>query len=241
MRCPECGGEIRRDAPFCGKCGFKMRPQRNKIIFAVIVFILVFILAVVFLKKDQPVKTAEKIQEVRHPDSNIINTIENRRGRAGSPVKTAVSYTTVNSKYKTIGNAKFNFWFDIPVSWDAEDRSVNGDGYSIAPDAKDAEAGVFGQYKIFPDEEFFETMFKDMRVKKDFIFRDGKKGKYIVDGDEHHFLRDESGPDRWIAFYIKCADAWFKENSVTILYIARSLRPGKRSGPEAKSTVAAGE
>lgn len=135
-------------------------------------------------------------------------------------------YSTGNADFKTTANPRFNFWFDIPNSWQAFARSQNGDGYSIETGDKNVDLRIYGGWKVFSDDETYEMIMENDGKMSDFEFRDGIKGKHFIKNDSQSFMRNEE--NRRITLYIETKDKkWLEENMEKILYIARSIRPGK--------------
>jgi hypothetical protein len=141
------------------------------------------------------------------------------------PTVKATFYKTDNPQYKKTGNPRFNFWFDLPVAWDAEDQSVNGDGYHI--DSKNKRVNdirIYGSYRTFSNEEYYDMVRDKTGTIIDFTFKDGSVGKIITKSTEHYFIRVET--DRWITFYVNGPNDWYQQNQGQLIYIAKSMRPG---------------
>ncbi|TES92876.1 MAG: hypothetical protein E3J87_03745 [Candidatus Cloacimonadota bacterium] len=130
-----------------------------------------------------------------------------------------------NSEYKTVANARFNFWFDLPKTWKAIDKSATGDGYFIITDNEKVDIRIYGSNKVLPDEDYYESLTKDRGQIQDFEFRDGTKGKRIICKDILYFIRHEE--DKRISFYIKADEDWYRKNKDILTHIAKSIRPGK--------------
>ena len=210
MNCPKCNNEIREGVSFCGNCGYRIKPSNSKLVISIVVVSMVIIvLAVINSRKNG--------QEV------IQDTVVETDG-VGNPVVKARCFPTNNPKYKTTGNARFDFWFDIPAEWDAVDRSANGAGFDFLTNIDDVQAGAWGANKVFTDEEYYDEIFKNKSVFEDFMFADGVIGKYIQEENTHNYIRNEQ--DRRIQFSITCSPELFKDNQDIIMHIAKSLRPG---------------
>ena len=152
----------------------------------------------------------------------ISKTNNNQTFEQAVEVTKARFFATRNKEYKTTGNARFHFWFDLPVSWDAEDRSANGDGYFIIPGNKDIDIRIYGTNKALSDEEYYNSFLETGGKIADFQFTDGSKGKTIENGNQKYFIKSED--DYWITLYVNGPEKWYQENKEHIIYIANSIR-----------------
>jgi hypothetical protein len=151
-------------------------------------------------------------------------------------------FPTAEPGFRTEGNARFNFLFDIPKTWRAVDISVNGDGYVLIPDngnrrvaspdiaRRDSDTAldirIYGSLKILPDSENYAMLTTDGGSIENFRFRDGTWGKLVRAGKEKYYIRSEE--DVMITLYSKADRNWLRANEATVRAIARSIRRGRR-------------
>ncbi len=149
-------------------------------------------------------------------------------GEANAPGSEAHYLPSNNPDYKTAANARFNFWFDIPKTWQAFDRSKNGDGYFIVPDRGNPgiDIRIYGSEKTLSDRDYYAMLTLDGGTIENFRFGDGRKGKQIIVNGERYFIRNQA--ENRIVLYIQASQDWFKSNIDSIQTIARSIRPEHR-------------
>lgn len=190
--------------------------------------VITLIITVVFLSGcSQTNIDKQSGKTINSSSGNIVKTAEPRKESDLDQNAEAEYYPTDNTGYKMIGNARFNFWIDIPNGWKAFDRSVNGDGYIILADNTNIDIRANGGLNIKSPQENIDDLNSDNKSVSDFTFRNGMVGKQVIKSDsEMRFTCFFS--DRHINFYVNYEKDknWFNENKDTILYIAKSLRSG---------------
>lgn len=132
-----------------------------------------------------------------------------------------------DQEFKKAGNARFNFWFDIPNNWKAIDRSANGDGYFIITEDENVDIRVYGANRILEPEAYYSEIAGEQGKIQEFTFRNGDAGKMITrPGGEIHFVRCEK--DRYISLYVNYGEdkQWYENNGDLMAVVAESLRPG---------------
>ncbi|KQV46307.1 hypothetical protein ASC95_27295 [Pelomonas sp. Root1217] len=128
-------------------------------------------------------------------------------------------FNTGDGNVKKVGNPRFNFWFDIPASWRAFDRSANGDGYFLDVGIAGVDVRTYGSWMDFDlDQSQNKTPFK---------FADGKLGWRLTKETSVTYVRPEG--DHFLYLYVRAPAAWVKSNEEAIINVARSLRPGSMS------------
>jgi len=180
----------------------------KRIIIIIVTLLVLFLLILSFSNK-------KKIERM----NNIVP-----KEQKADQIEKATFYQTANKKYKTTGNPRFNFWFDIPISWDAEDRSSNGDGYFIIPENDKIDIRIYAGYKDSYDKEYYNRLCESNGKINDFQFRDGSFGKYIENKNNRYYIKEEQ--DVMINLFVNCENKWFSQNKDDIEYIARSIRRG---------------
>ncbi len=129
-------------------------------------------------------------------------------------------------KFKSIGNARFNFWFDIPDDWKATDKSANGDGYFIDTRNNEIDVRIYGSH-VFPESDYYTELKLDPKYSSQrFVFHDGFVGTFLRKDKELIFIRSER--DVHIIFFLEGKDEWMKKNEHLIKRIAGSIRFGKK-------------
>ncbi len=139
-------------------------------------------------------------------------------------------YPTFDENYKTGSNEKFAFWFDIPVEWNAVDRSEDGSEYYILSGNNKVNIRIYGQLIDGPEDEFYRKLAGKNGQIEDFVYRDDWIGKKItVSKNELYFVRVDG--DSYLILHVDAAEdpGWLAENEETILYIARSARTTRES------------
>ncbi|NJD02256.1 MAG: hypothetical protein FIA99_06590 [Ruminiclostridium sp.] len=161
-------------------------------------------------------------------DSGDNNSPANNNG------KEAKYYPNAVEGYKTAYNEAFDFWFDLPEGWKAVDKSKNGDGYFIIPDAADMDVRVYGLLKETAEEEYYRKLAGNSGKIEDFTFNDGESGKKIQNNSRVYFVRVDG--DTYICFYVNYKDntTWYQQNSDKLTNIAMSLRT-RMEGPKLDS------
>jgi hypothetical protein len=162
-------------------------------------------------------------------DSSNNNASDNIEG------KEAKYYPNAIAGYKTAGNDAFAFWFDLPEDWKAVDKSQNGDGYFIIPDAADMDIRVYGLLKDSAEEEYYQKLTGKNGKIEDIFFNDGEPGKKIQNTNSRvYFVRVDG--DSYICFYVNYKEntAWYQQNEEKLADIAMSMRT-RMEGPKLDS------
>lgn len=139
-------------------------------------------------------------------------------------------YPTVDPEYKTARNEMYDFWFDIPNDWKAEDRSKDGSEYTILPGNPKVEITISGVMKQETEEEYYAKLAGTAGTISDFTYRDGWIGKEIRFGEtETYYIRVDG--DSYMVLHINAAGQteWFSENQEKLNGIAASERTTKES------------
>lgn len=139
---------------------------------------------------------------------------------ARSPGIEASYFPTESSTFKKVGNPRFNFWFDIPTDWRAFDRSANGDGYFLDVGNPGVDVRAYGSG--------LDVVLDQSQDKTPFRFADGKLGWRLTKETSMTYVRPEG--DHFLYLYVQAPAAWVKKNEEAISRVARSLRPGSKSG-----------
>jgi len=127
-------------------------------------------------------------------------------------------YPTSRTTFKKVGNARFNFWIDLPAGWHAYDRSANGDGYFLDVGSANVDARAYGSGMDFDLEQ--------SQTKRRFKFADGKMGWRLTKANGVTYIREEDG--HFLHLYVQAPEAWFKTNEAVLVIVAQSLRSGSR-------------
>lgn len=139
-------------------------------------------------------------------------------------------YPTYDPDYKTANNEIFDFWFDIPSDWTAEDNSKDGSAYDILPGDKNVVIKIYGEMKDGPEDKYYASLAGDGGSVEDFTYRDGWVGKKInVSENEAYYIRVDG--DSYLILHIDAGGdpEWKKENEDIIEYIAESARTTRES------------
>ncbi len=134
-------------------------------------------------------------------------------------------YPTYDPDYKTANNEIFDFWFDIPSDWKAEDNSEDGSAYDIVQENKNVKIKISGEMMKGSEDEFYSSLAGGSGTVEEFTFRDGWIGKQIkVTDNEAYYVRIDG--DSYIILHIDANNApeWKKENEEILTNIARSTR-----------------
>lgn len=134
-------------------------------------------------------------------------------------------YPTYDPDYKTANNEIFDFWFDIPSDWKAEDNSKDGSAYDILSGNENVKIKIFGQMKDGSEDAFYASLAGNGGVVEDFTYRDGWVGKQIkVSDNETYYVRVDG--DSYLILHVDANGdpEWKKENEDILSYIAASAR-----------------
>ena len=142
-------------------------------------------------------------------------------------------YPTYDENYKTGHNEMFEFWFDIPVDWNAVDQTEDGSAYNISYGNDNVIIKIYG---ILINEEnadenrYYASLAGNSGSVSEFIFRDGWVGKQVKVSDaEEYYLRIDG--DSYLIVHIDARKdpQWKAQNQETLLYIAFSARTTQES------------
>lgn len=138
-------------------------------------------------------------------------------------------FPTYDSNYKEARNDVFDFWFDVPMDWNAADKSDNGEKFTIDPGNDKVSLLVYGEMADGSEDEFYSKLSGTGGSIEEFTFRDGWKGKKITNGAKLYYLRADG--DSYIIFSADCNkdSAWMTENKNTLDYTGQSLRTSQES------------
>ena len=139
-------------------------------------------------------------------------------------------YPAIDPNYKTANNEVFDFWFDIPAGWKAEDNSDDGSAYDILPGNDNVKIKIYAEMKDGSEDEFYKSLAGGNGIVDDFTYRDGWIGKHIkVTDNEAYYVRIDG--DSYMILHVDANNApeWKKENEDIIAYIAKSARTTRES------------
>lgn len=139
-------------------------------------------------------------------------------------------FPTFDENYKTGSNEMFAFWFDIPVEWNAVDRSEDGSEYTILTGNDKVDIRIYGQLIDGPEDGFYRQLAGQSGEITEFVYRDNWVGRKInVSGNEMYFVRVDG--DSYLILHIDASKdpGWLANNDEMILYIARSTRMARES------------
>lgn len=142
-------------------------------------------------------------------------------------------YPTYDENYKTGHNEVFEFWFDIPVDWNAVDQSEDGSAFNIICENDKPVIKIYGELiseENVDEDRFYAMLAGDSGSVSEFIFRDGWVGKQIKVSDmEEYYLRIDG--DSYLIVYIDASKdpQWKAQNEETLLNIALSARTTQES------------
>lgn len=206
----------------------------KRIMLSGIILVFVFSMLGCTSNKKPTVSTSEDVspnsQSSKTQEPAAIEPTTGLEATSDNGEEQAEYFSTDNPDYKTIGNARFNFWIDIPNDWKAFDSSANGDGYFIVSDNNLIDIRVYGGLLINGSDDYLKVLKDNDGEISDFTFRDGTNGIEVVKStSETEFtclLKD-----RYISLYVNYgADkAWLEKNKDIVMYIAKSLRSGLKS------------
>ncbi len=139
-------------------------------------------------------------------------------------------YPTYNEDYKTGNNFMYDFWFDIPVSWNAVDESEDGSEYSILCDNDKVQIKIFGVLIDGAEEDYYNELAGESGTISEFIYRDSWIGKKVeISPNEVYFVRVDG--DSYIVMHVDSSEApeWMVRNEEIVNYIAMSARTSRES------------
>lgn len=139
-------------------------------------------------------------------------------------------YPTFDENYKTGSNEMFDFWFDIPVEWNAVDSSEDASEYTILPDSDKVDIRIYGQLNDGPEDGFYRQLAGQNGEITEFVYRDDWVGRKItVSENEMYFVRVDG--DSYLILHVDASKdpEWLADNEEIILYIARSTRITRES------------
>jgi hypothetical protein len=141
-----------------------------------------------------------------------------------------VFFPAYDENFKTGNNEKFDFWFDIPVDWNAVDESVDGSEYRIVDSSDKVKIRIFGILEDEAGEDYYNKLAGPNGTITDFIFRDSWIGKKVeVSSNEIYYVRVDG--DSYMVLHVDASEdpAWMADNRETIEYIAMSARTARES------------
>lgn len=141
-----------------------------------------------------------------------------------------IFYPAYDDDYKTGNNEMFDFWFDIPVDWNAVDNSADGSEYHIIDSSDKVKIRIFGIYTDEAGEDYCNELAGKNGVISDFIFRDSWIGKKVeVSPNEMYFVRLDG--DSYMVLHVDASadPAWLDKNREIIEHIAMSARTARES------------
>jgi hypothetical protein len=151
-----------------------------------------------------------------------------------------IFYPSYDDNYKTANNEMFDFWFDIPVEWNAVDESEDGSEYRIIGSSDKVRIRIFGILADEAGEDYYDKLAGSSGVVSDFIFRDSWIGKKIeVSPNETYYVRVDG--DSYMVLHVDASEdpAWLEGNRETIEYIAMSARTTRESHGKESSEASA--
>lgn len=159
------------------------------------------------------------------------NSTQGNQTAGGATIEKEIKfYPTYDANYKTAGNEIFDFWFDIPVGWNAVDRSEDGTAYTVLTGSENIEIMMYGVLINGPEEKFYASLSGKNGKISEFSYRDGWVGKQIdVSDTESYFVRVDG--DSYIILHINAKNnaEWITQNKETLNYIAMSARTSRES------------
>jgi len=168
-------------------------------------------------------KDQEKVINQSNTETKAIASTNNNQ----TTDKEAKYFTSTNSDYKKIGNARYNFWIDIPNEWKAFESSSNGDGYFIISDNDKIDIRVYGGILVSGAQNYLDILKGDNGIVGDFKFNSNIIGKQVSKTDSNVTYTCSLG-DIHLDFYVNYEKdkSWFDKNKSIIQNIAKSLRSG---------------
>lgn len=142
-------------------------------------------------------------------------------------------YPTYDENYKTGHNEMFDFWFDIPVGWNAVDQTEDGSLYNILSGNDKMEIRIYGVMinEENKDEDGFHASLAGSKGSmSEFTFRDGWVGTQIkVSDTEEYYLRVDG--DSYLIIHINADKdpGWKVQNEEKLHYMALSARTTQES------------
>lgn len=141
-----------------------------------------------------------------------------------------IFYPSYDDAYKTANNEMFDFWFDIPVEWNAVDKSVDGSEYYIIDSSDKVQIRIFGILAVEAGEDYYSKLAGSSGTISDYIFRDRWIGKKIdVSPNETYYVRVDG--DSYMVLHVDASEdpAWLSRNGEVIDHIAMSCRTTRES------------
>lgn len=142
-------------------------------------------------------------------------------------------YPAFDENYKTGNNMVFDFWFDIPLEWNAVDNSDDGSACDILSGNDSVIIQISG--KLIDEDnkdkdQFYTALAGKNATVEDFSFRDGWVGKHIqVSDNEAYYVRIDG--DSYLIVYINANKdpEWKEQNGEILNNIVMSTRTMKES------------
>ncbi|HEX2946507.1 MAG TPA: hypothetical protein VHT96_11190 [Clostridia bacterium] len=139
-------------------------------------------------------------------------------------------YPAADPDYKTANNIPFDFWFDIPSDWEAEDNSNDGSTFDLLPGNGNVKLQIYGQMKDGSEDEYYKSLAGSGGTVEDFTYRDGWVGKQIKTSDnETYYIRVDG--DSYIILHVDAGGdpEWKKKNEDILANVAESARITRES------------
>ncbi len=142
-------------------------------------------------------------------------------------------YPTYDENYKTGHNEMFDFWFDIPLDWNAVDQTEDGSAYNIVSGNDRVEIRIYGlliNEENKDEDGFLASLAGSNGTVSEFIFRDGWVGTQIkVSDTEEYYLRVDG--DSYLILHINADKdpGWMAKNEEKLRYVALSARTTQES------------
>lgn len=161
--------------------------------------------------------------EDSHTDTSALETLEEE----------VRFYPAFDENYKTGNNLLFDFWFDIPVEWNAVDNSKDGSTFDILSGNDKVVIQISGEMINGDNEDeddFCTSLAGKSGTVSEFRFRDRWVGKHIqVSANEAYYLRVDG--DSYLILYIntKKDPEWKTQNEEILNNIAMSVRTARQS------------
>ncbi len=141
-----------------------------------------------------------------------------------------IFYPTYSTDYKTGNNEMFDFWFDIPVDWNAIDESEDGSEYYIICDNEKAIIRIFGILMDEAGDDYCNKLAGKSGTISEFIFCDGWIGNVIdVTPNVRYFVRVDGDSYMVLQVDLSADPAWLLRNEEKVNYIASSARTTRQS------------
>lgn len=163
-------------------------------------------------------------------ESTDLQTDASNSGTLNGEVK---FYPTYDENYKTGHNEVFEFWFDIPIDWNAVNQTEDGSAYNILSGNDKVIIEIYGvliSEENEKEDSYYASLAGSSGSVAEFIFRDGWVGTQVkVSASEEYYLRVDG--DSYLVVHIDARKdpEWKVQNEETLRYIALSARTAQES------------